>query len=886
MLTKLLYYGAFSQAQAQTPAIVDSLQKMLTTSINHQQRADTYNLLAAQYHRTDSLKVASFTAEALRWAKRDNYVRGICQAYYYQGYNYTRLGHFLQAEQVYNKMIPLAQAAKDYHSLHLAWKGLGINLAYQRKSRKSLECFKKSLSFAKQSDDKTLVANAYNNMGNNYKNLGNIKQALHCYQQSLDINKALDNMNEVGINYNNLALIYSRKGAYKKALAHYQSALRTFRQSDQLLRASHVLNNMGLIYLNQSNYLQAAYYFNESLQIRKSLDDAFSIAVSYTNLGLLETRLGRYPEAIGYHLKALKHSKKLNNQYRAASSYNNIGVIYQEQNNFGLARQYYFKALRIFTQLEQKLELVEAYRDIAATYDLESKSDSAQQYFKQAFEVAQQIGDQKSLGLVYKDLGIFYRKKKQCNQSQEYLHQAKAIFTSLKNYRHLSSSQIALGQTYYDCGEYQKAQHVLEKGLELAKKKGDIKANGYSILSATYAKLGDYQKAYENHLLFKATTDSLFNRKNTRKIAQLEERFKYKQQKDSLRQIQVQEKKQLQTQIIQQTLQNRLQQRTLWLVLGIALVLLGFTIYVYRSRQLKQKLNEQLQIKKAELEVKNETLEASKEEISVQRDMLEEKNNTLALHKERIEQSFRAARRIQKAFLPSKEYLQQCFNDCFILYLPKDVVSGDFYWASKISNIQILVVGDCTGHGVPGAFTTMICHKVLDQIVKVEKIIDPAVILSKMQVAFLQERTEGESSRIDTGLDVAILAIEHQQACSKVTFAGARHDLLYTLPKNEDVIRVPSVRQSIGGFRKQKKTFNNHTLSLPTGSTLYMGSDGLVDQNDGTPNKFGTSRLLDFLKHNQSFSLNRQKNKLTNALYDFMNQAEQRDDILWVGVKL
>ncbi|EAY28309.1 putative ggdef family protein [Microscilla marina ATCC 23134] len=427
-------------------------------------------------------------------------------------------------------------------------------------------------------------------------------------------------MNEVGINYNNLALIYSRKGAYKKALAHYQSALRTFRQSDQLLRASHVLNNMGLIYLNQSNYLQAAYYFNESLQIRKSLDDAFSIAVSYTNLGLLETRLGRYPEAIGYHLKALKHSKKLNNQYRAASSYNNIGVIYQEQNNFGLARQYYFKALRIFTQLEQKLELVEAYRDIAATYDLESKSDSAQQYFKQAFEVAQQIGDQKSLGLVYKDLGIFYRKKKQCNQSQEYLHQAKAIFTSLKNYRHLSSSQIALGQTYYDCGEYQKAQHVLEKGLELAKKKGDIETSGYSILSATYAKLGDYQKAYENHLLFKATTDSLFNRKNTRKIAQLEEQYRFQLQKDSIRVVNQREKAMLEIEKERQTFLNYL------LLVGIfVLMIIGGVIarqYQLRLRknqliQTQQKALHQADLEKKqmqeahltkELELKNQSL--------------------------------------------------------------------------------------------------------------------------------------------------------------------------------------------------------------------------------------------------------------------------------------
>ncbi|WP_299461603.1 hypothetical protein [uncultured Microscilla sp.] len=112
LFTTLLCCGVFSQARAQTPAVVDSLQKVLSTKINHRQRANTYNLLAEQYQRSDSSKVVSFTTQALRWAKQDNYIRGICQAYYYQGYNYTRLGHFLEAEQLYFKLLGFVKTLK------------------------------------------------------------------------------------------------------------------------------------------------------------------------------------------------------------------------------------------------------------------------------------------------------------------------------------------------------------------------------------------------------------------------------------------------------------------------------------------------------------------------------------------------------------------------------------------------------------------------------------------------------------------------------------------------------------------------------------------------------------------------------------------------------
>uniref|UniRef100_UPI002631DC56 SpoIIE family protein phosphatase n=1 Tax=uncultured Microscilla sp. TaxID=432653 RepID=UPI002631DC56 len=225
----------------------------------------------------------------------------------------------------------------------------------------------------------------------------------------------------------------------------------------------------------------------------------------------------------------------------------------------------------------------------------------------------------------------------------------------------------------------------------------------------------------------------------------------------------------------------------LFSVLGVLFTVLVVSVFIFRSRQVQKKLNRQLttqkndlQQKKNELVTLNEELHQSHDEIIAQRDYIETQHKDLRQNKERIDSSIRAAQTIQHAVLPVARELQQIFSEYFVIYRPKDVVSGDFYWVKQLPEQTIVVVADCTGHGVPGAFMSLIGVNLLDKIIFQENITQPAEILNQlhflMNAALRQQRAEQRSG----GMDAVVFSLTPQANHHiKVIFSGARNPLYY-----------------------------------------------------------------------------------------------------------
>lgn len=304
---------------------------------------------------------------------------------------------------------------------------------------------------------------------------------------------------------------------------------------------------------------------------------------------------------------------------------------------------------------------------------------------------------------------------------------------------------------------------------------------------------------------------------------------------------------------------------------------------------LEQKVLErtkELDLSNKELVVQEEELRQNMEEIQAIQEALESQSQELSTQNRQIRSSINAAKTIQQAILPYESKREELLKDYFIIYQPKDIVSGDFYWLNHIRNKTILAVVDCTGHGVPGAFMSLIGNTLLDKIVRVWEILNPADILSKLhndiQIMLRQEETNN-----NYGMDMVVITWETLKNNNiELRFAGAKNSIYYLEPNSQEIKELKGDRQSIGGKIKTKLRFTTHTLEIPRNTYLYLGTDGLEDQNNLKRKKFGHKRLIALLLENAIHPFHKQKEILENTLEAHMKDATQRDDILWMGFKV
>ena len=305
---------------------------------------------------------------------------------------------------------------------------------------------------------------------------------------------------------------------------------------------------------------------------------------------------------------------------------------------------------------------------------------------------------------------------------------------------------------------------------------------------------------------------------------------------------------------------------------------------------LEEKVEEktrELQDINEELQTSNEELTQMQEEISSQRDVLSAQNQKLLQYSTRINQSFYAAKLIQNAILPTHYELAKYFQEYFVLYLPKDVVSGDFYWLyrSPQTNRLILVVADCTGHGVPGAFMTLIGNNLLDNIIKIKQTESPAQVLTLLHEETQKVLHQKENENVN-GMDAVVITLNQQGEDIQVCFSGAKNSLLFYDSVQCSLQELKGSRKGIGGDQPDHIQFEEHSFTLKKESVLYLGSDGVADQNNLKRRKFGSQTLKQVLSENATLPLSQQKKCIEQALQNHMKGTEQRDDILWMGVKL
>ena len=647
--------------------------------------------------------------------------------------------------------------------------------------------------------------------------------------------------------YANLSLQLAEKLNHKKGIA----------------RAYHTLAS---VYYNIGDYDKALPYSEKSLAIKEKLKDTEGILNSLNTLGSLYHGKGNYTMALSLRLKALKIAEELDRKINSGATkdnlaicFNNIGTLYKDQANYSEALKYYEKALEMSEKSGQKKRIIGVLNNIGTIYnERPGEEDKALEYYQKALSHVDKKNDKVRLATCYTNIGGVYFKKGQIDKVLEYDFKSLKLFEEIQSKAQIALTLNNIAGDYVELKQYPKALEYSNKSLRIAKDAGipdDIK-QAYFTLSEIYSKMGNYKEAYKSYTLYTEVKDSLFNKENSEQMQEMSVKYETekKEQEITLQKTQLEKKE---TEIEKQNTQKYA------LVAGLSLmfILAGVSYKGYRNKQ------------KA-----NNIITEQKKEVEQQKIIIEVKNKD-------ITDSIKYAKRIQEAILPPQELIKQLLPNSFILYKPKDIVSGDFYWLENKEDRVLLAAVDCTGHGVPGALMSIVTHNGLSRAVNEHRLLKPSEILNYLnENVHLTLRQSDEEGSIKDGADMSLCSFDFKNYM--LEFAGANNTLI--IIRGSELIEVKSDKQPIGSFRQEKlKPFTNHEIRLQKHDTVYLFSDGYADQFGGEKGKkFKYSKLKELLLSVQNKSMAEQKDILNETLETWKGNLEQVDDVCVIGAKV
>jgi len=549
-------------------------------------------------------------------------------------------------------------------------------------------------------------------------------------------------------------------------------------------------------------------------------------------LELAKLYLNSNPQkAIDYATQGISYEKKVKlTDGQKSLFYNVLGAAYYKQKDFKRSIKYYEKELEWIELSGDKTKLRENYFNIAVLCNQNVNTKKSIEYFNKSLELAKNENDKSLTLLIYNALVQIYEKEKKYKEAYD-------IVSMILGESHLKLEQISVLETenrkaMEDKRKIEEEKIIVEK--ELQKKEVEV-----------IEKETQLDDAKKNETKLKSDT-----LEKSKKINVLNKETQKKE-----KQIKARERK-----------LKELRQTIVYIAIFLAVVTV-LSFFLFRLYRQKKSANKKLQLQ-------NDEILRQKQEIQLQHDEIEKKNK-------KITESIRYAQRIQQAILPNKELINKLLPNSFVLFRPRDVVSGDFYWMTEIEGKIVYVTADCTGHGVPGAFMSMLGMAFLNDIINKQKIVNPAEVLTLLRddiILTLQQENDSESQ---DGMDVVVIVIE--RATNKLFFAGANNPA-YIISNNE--MRILEADPIPAGIYPKIKQFNYIETDIKNGDIIYTFTDGFVDQIGGDKQrKFMYGNFREFLLSIHKDTLEMQREKLNTRLDEWRGKLDQLDDVLILGVR-
>ncbi len=656
----------------------------------------------------------------------------------------------------------------------------------------------------------------------------------------------------LGYAYIYFGIYYYNQSNYEYALTYYNKSLSYLEQVNDKKGMGSCYLNIGTVYGTQGDYKKALDYMLNAVKLKIESNDTRGTSAVYNNIGNMYSDQGNYPEAINYHMKSLKLKEEMNDAVGISMSYNNIALILQIQGKLDDALAYQLKSLKIKEKLKDKQGISIAYSNIASVYADQKKYEEALKYNFMALKLKEEIGEKQGEALCLSNIGVVYNFQKKTQEALKYLSRGLKIFEEIGSAKDYITTSIGLGNTYEQGKMYKEALFYYEKALDRSQRidypEGSKEA--YRNLSSVHTKLKNFQKALEYNILFYHEKDSLLSKEVMKQVTEINTKYQTEKKEQEI-QLLIKDQ-----QLKDKTLREQKVIR-IALIVGLGLFLiLSFTLY--NRYRFKQKANTLLEKQKKEIQEQNVL----------------------------ITDSIDYAKTIQEAVFPSENTMRNFFSDSFVLYKPKAIVSGDFYQVIEKNNKIICTVADCTGHGIPGAFMSLLGFNMLENIVEKTEHITPAAILTELnkKMVLTMSQNQLNDTSVKHGMDASLITIN--KGGTELQFSGA-HNSLYHI-RNNTLTEIKANKMSIGSYREGKEIeFTNHSISFQKGDAFYLFSDGFPDQIGG-PNrkKFYYQPFKNLLLSIHQLDINEQRSILDKTITEWRGELDQTDDILVMGIRI
>ena len=724
----------------------------------------------------------------------------------------------------------------------------------------------------------------YNNLGIIYMRQNNLNMAISSMKQSLKYAIESKNLLSKAKTLHNLGWIYEEKEAYDTALIMYLKALKEKRKFNDTLSISYTLNNIGNIYNAYYDYDKALKYYNKALEYSLKLNNKKVSAIRYYNIASIYEKTNKYKLSVTNYLKALSIYKSNNNNRGIARINNSLGGLYSDWRNYKTAIKHYRNAIRFALRDNDTTTVGDYYNNIGICYESLGYFSAAKKYYKKALKSYNSTIKTKKILVIYENLAGLYEKQKKYKTSKKYYLKALKIAIKINSKYQIANIKQLYSSLLIKTRRYKLAKKTLTEARLIAKsiESNVLQLSIYKNLINLSVAQRKYKKAYYYQKYFLKIHDSIFNQKSVQQSIILEKRYQLESKE---KEIELLNSKAIISELKQKTRKIELDKTKIvknYAIFFNALLFIIALIILYVLR-LRQKSNKELKLINSEILQQQEEITAQRDEIEVQYIEISKQKSLLETQNNDITQSIKYASYIQSGLLPEKQIFSSNFTQHFIINKPKDIVSGDLYFAKETASDIFVSVVDCTGHGVPGALMSLLGYNALQLAIEEHSISNTSEILT-----FINNYVKGiikhDSKSIDIGMDMSLIKIN--KTSKQLSFSGARQPLI--LVHKGELQEIKGTKRTIGQqLHKSLPNFKSENIQLYSNDIIYMFSDGYSDQFGGIhEQKYKKQNLKNKIIEIQNSNLDAQKNILIRTFEQWKGNLDQIDDVLIIGLKI
>jgi serine phosphatase RsbU (regulator of sigma subunit)/tetratricopeptide (TPR) repeat protein len=700
---------------------------------------------------------------------------------------------------------------------------------------------------------------------------------------------------------------YFDNESYDTALYIFNFALESATAENAQKAIGSSSRKVGLCYAHTGKYGKSIPYLDRSIELFKNLGDKKWLRKAYQSKGFVEKKYNHLTKAMENFLEALRLAEEFKDYEIQTELMLAIGSIETETGSHEKAEKAYLNAVDLSIEHNYPNYLNSAYNNLGVHYKMNDEFDKCIEYFNKSRKVILERGDTLKSATVTINIALVFAEMGEFDKSKAELDAALSI---QKQYNDRMGILNTLTSATYNYSQATNPSPGIEYGdqaIELAEEFKSFYHLRYihEFLSIIYEKKNDPQNAFSHYKQMVAFQDSLDKDENKKVMAELETKYETEKKESEIKQLNLEQelnKKEIEAAKIEDekkqhqldkekanSEKEKAQNRMLIGGLGFAFCL---ALVLFRSVRQKKKDNDIISQQKREVESQRDFANEQKSLAEDRQAQVEEKNKEIL-------DSINYAKRIQTAILPPHKLVKEYLQKSFIMYEPKDIVAGDFYWLETTgsdtdnngvqSNRILFAAADCTGHGVPGAMVSVVCNNGLNRSVREYNLTDPAQILDKTRDIVIAEFEKSEEE-VKDGMDIALCSLEYINGENILKYAGANNPLWIIRNGASEVQEIKADKQPIGKFA-EASPYTTHTIELFSGDTFYIFSDGFADQFGGPRGKkYKASNFKKLLLSIQKETMNAQKNLIIKAFQNWKNadgeEIEQLDDVCVIGVRI